>query len=448
MAGGTWQKQDKVLPGVYVNFTSEKTLGLSIGSRGVVAICEPMSWGKVGEIVTIELGDDTTPFCGYPIYAPQAKFLKEIFRGSNRTDAPTKVLLYRPDASGSVAATVTTGALTITALYKGVRGNDVTIVITEQVDAEGTFDVETVIDGVIVDTQTAKNAEELKPNKWVKFSGSGALAETAGTKLQSGADGTVQVGAYTTFLKAIEPYDFDIIIYDGKDETVKTAMTNFVERLANTQGKYSQLVAQGITTPDSRFVINVDPKITGIVLSDGTKLTDGQICWWVGGAEAGAAYNKSLTYARYPQAVEVLPAATIDEMKTAVKSGYLTLFSQDRETQVLQDINSLVTYNDDITEPYHKNRVIRTLHTIANDIYRQFSKDFIGVVDNNENGRMLFKSVICGYMLDLQTNNAIQNFLPDDVEVLAGNDIDSIVINIWVQPVDAVEKIYTTISVS
>ena len=33
MAGGTWTKQDKVRPGVYINFTSESQRGLSIGSR-------------------------------------------------------------------------------------------------------------------------------------------------------------------------------------------------------------------------------------------------------------------------------------------------------------------------------------------------------------------------------------------------------------------------------
>ena len=45
MAGGTWQTQNKVRPGVYINFQSEGGLGLSVGNRGVVTICEPMSWG-------------------------------------------------------------------------------------------------------------------------------------------------------------------------------------------------------------------------------------------------------------------------------------------------------------------------------------------------------------------------------------------------------------------
>lgn len=151
MAGGTWTKQDKVRPGVYINFTSESQRGLSIGSRGVVAICEPMSWGPVGKVMEVEAGADTTPFCGYPIYTAQARFLQEIFKGSDRTDGATKVLLYRPAASSAVQATVTEEQMTATALYPGVRGNDITIVVTEQADAEGTFDVQTVVDGVVVD---------------------------------------------------------------------------------------------------------------------------------------------------------------------------------------------------------------------------------------------------------------------------------------------------------
>ena len=112
------------------------------------------------------------------------------------------------------------------------------------------------------------------------------------------------------------------------------------------------------------------------------------------------------------------------------------------------DIDSFKTYTDQYIEAYHKNRVIRLLSTIANDVYTQFSNEFIGVVNNNEAGRLLFKSVIVGYLLDIQSNQGIQNFTAEDVEVLPGESIDSIVINIGVQPTDSVEKIYMTITVS
>jgi hypothetical protein len=42
----------------------------------------------------------------------------------------------------------------------------------------------------------------------------------------------------------------------------------------------------------------------------------------------------------------------------------------------------------------------------------------------------------------------VQNFDSEDVEVLAGNDIDSVVINVGITPVDAVEKMYCTVTVS
>ena len=76
MAGGNWSAQNKIRPGVYINFDSATQLGLTVGMRGVVAICEPMSWGAVGEVVEVKSGVDTTAYCGYPIYEKQALFLR------------------------------------------------------------------------------------------------------------------------------------------------------------------------------------------------------------------------------------------------------------------------------------------------------------------------------------------------------------------------------------
>ena len=447
MAGGNWSTQNKIRPGVYINFDSDTQLGLTVGQRGTVAICEPMSWGPVGQIMTVASGVDTTPYCGYPIYAPQALFLNEIFKGSNRTNGPTQVLLYRPAADSSAEATATTGELTITALYPGTRGNDITIIIVEDADNEGTFTVQTVVDGAVVDTQTGANISDLVANDWVTFSGTGALAATAGTPLTSGADGTVQTAAYTTFLTALEAYNFDILIYDGTDPTTIAAMQNFVDRLVSNEGMYCQLVAANMTNPDDRFCINVN--VGSIVLDDGTTITPQQACWWVGGAEAGAQYNQTLTYAQYPHAVDVTPRMTGAEIEAAILAGQLTLVPYDGVVKVETDIDSLVTYTSTISKVYRKNRIIRLCNTIANDIYQQFSESFIGVVNNNDAGRALFKSVIVGYLLTIQNNQGIQNFDPEnDIEVLPGNDIDSIVINLSIQAVDAVEKIYMTITVS
>ena len=445
MAGGTWTAQNMVRPGVYIRFTTNRALGLTVGERGVVTICEPMSWGPVGEVMTVANGDDMTPYTGYDITSEKNRFLREIFRGTNRTSPPTTLYLYRPAATSSAKATVTTGTLTATAKYPGVRGNDITIVVTEDVDNEGSFFVSTVVDGEIQDQQSAETVADLVPNDWVDWSGTGALTATVGAPLTSGADGTVAASAYSDYLEAIEPYKFDVIIYDGSDSTVQDSMVGFVNRLADENGQYTQLVAANLTAPDSRFVINV---MSGVTLADGTELTPQQVTWWAGGATAGAQFNESLTYATYPTAVAVSPLLTNNQIISALQSGQFILVADFDEVHVEQDIDSLTTYTTDIGVVYKKNRIIRLCNTIANDIYQQFSQNYIGVVNNNDAGRARFKAAIVGYLYQIQDAEGIQNFDPEDVEVLPGIDIDAIVVNVAFYAVDAVEKIYMTVSVS
>lgn len=443
--GGTWETQNKVRPGVYIRFRSEEGTGLTVGEHGTVAICEPMSWGPVGQVMTVEAGTDTTPFCGYSITQPQARFLQQIFLGSNRTAGANMVYLYRPSADSSSPASATVTPLTATAKYPGARGNDISIVITEDADSSGVFTVNTVVDGQIVDSQTAETVGDLKANDWVTFSGTGDLVATTGAPLTGGADGTVQATAYSTFLTNIEPYKFDILIYDGTESTVQTAMISFIKRIAEGNGQYAQLVASGLTNPDSRYVINVK---SGVTLNDGTALTAAQACWWVGGAQAGAMYNESLTNAVYPNAVAASPVNTNSQIIAALNAGEFVLTADNGAVRVEQDINSLVTYTAEIGSVYRKNRVMRLCNTIANDVYRQFVENYLGITNNNETGRALFKSAIVGYMLELQGAEAIQNFSADDVEVLPGNDIDSILINLAVHAVDSTEKVYMAVTVS
>lgn len=443
MAGGTWDAQKKVRAGVYIRFKSAST-GLSIGNRGVVAICEPLSWGPVATVQAIEAGSDVKNITGYDITDSHNRFLQEIFKGSNRTSAAQRVLLYRPTASSSASATATIGNLTATAKYAGAKGNAITIIVIANTDSDD-FTVITVVDDLTVDEQVGATVADLSANDWVTFSGTGALTSNTGTALTGGADGAVAATAYSSFLTAIEPYKFDVLCYDGSNTTVLAAFESFIERINEENGQYAQLVCSNETGPDNRFIINVQ---NGVILDDGTTLTAAQACWWVAGAEAGAAYNESLTYAKYPKAVAVSPELTNSQAIAAINAGQFVFLADEGEVKVESDINSLTTYTSDIGRVYRKNRVIRICNAIANDIYSSFSENFIGVVNNNEVGRSRFKSVIVGYLLELQANQGIQNFEADDVEVLPGSDIDSVVINLAISVVDSVEKIYMTIEVS
>lgn len=99
MAGGSWTAQNKVRPGIYINFTSKGGRNLTPGGRGVLAGIRPLSWGPVGELMTIDAGADVTPYTGYGITSPQARFLREAMKGTDVTGGPTRILLYRPAAA-------------------------------------------------------------------------------------------------------------------------------------------------------------------------------------------------------------------------------------------------------------------------------------------------------------------------------------------------------------
>lgn len=440
MAGGTWTSQNKKQPGVYINVKSSMAQAVSVGDRGVVAICEPLSWGPEGEIMAINAGDDFTPYIGYDFTNDKALFLREIFKGSGHTRGPVKVMLYRPATTGAAKATATIEPLTITAKHNGIRGNDISITVIADPDNEGSFTVQTVVDGAVKHTQTGKAVADLQCNDWVVFSGTGDLAASAGTSLSGGNDGTVSSAAYSAFLAALEPYTFNILIYDSTDNMVQAAYIAFIKRMRDNLGKKCQAVMAGAES-NSDAVISVK---NGVILSNGSIITPQQATWWVGGAEAGANYSESLVYAQYPDAVNVSPRLTASEIDEALSKGQIVFFEEFGSVKVVSDINTLTTYTPDKSEAFGLNQVIRTLDAIANDVYKNFSQNYIGKIQNNSSGRDLLKAWIVGYLNEIQANGGIQNFVADDVVVEAGEAINSVVITLAIQPVAAVEKIYIT----
>lgn len=441
MAGGTWTNQNKRQPGIYINVKSDRNSGASVGERGIVTICRPLSWGPEKQVLTVGAGDDYTSFTGYGETAEQTKFLREIFKGSDHTAGPAKVLLYRPGCAGAAAAAAAAEPLTVTALYKGVRGNDITVRIAADPDGGEIFLVQTIVDGAVKDEQRVKEISELKENDWVRFSGTGAPKAAAGLQLTGGADGTVAASAYSDYLTAVEPYPFNIMIYDGGDQTVKDAVAAFVKRMRNDTGMSCQAVMAEYQA-DSENVISVK---NGVILTDGTVLSPEQTTWWTGGAQAGAAYNESLTYAKYPGAERVSPRLTQAQLDEALEDGQLVFMEEFGSVKLVSDINTLVSFTPDKGGDFQLNQVIRTLDTAANDIYKHFSQSFIGKMQNNAAGRDLLKSWIIGYLNEMQAAGALQNFKTEDVTVSAGAALNAVVIDLALQPVAAVEKIYISV---
>ena len=435
--GGNWTVQNKVRPGVYINFKSEAQALGTLGERGIVSLPLTLPWGPAKQVIAVEAGADTIDTLGYSITAPQLLLVREALKRA-RT-----LLLYRLNAG--VKATATIGTMTVTAKYGGVRGNDISIVVETNIDDSAKFDVKTLVSGQEVDSQTVETIEELQSNNWVDFSGSGTLTTTAGTPLTGGDDGSVTQQDYLDYLAAIEVYEFNTIGLTATDSATKAVFVSFARRLRDDEGKKIQIVMENYPEADYEGVISVK---NGVVLSDGTTLTAAQAVAWVAGATAGAAANQSLTYDAYDGAVDASPRYTNSQIVAALQNGEFVFTGIDGRAVVEQDINTLKTFTPDKGKAFSKNRVLRVLDGLGNDYLRVFSQSYIGKVPNNDDGRNLFKSECINITNQYQNIGAVQNFDPQtDIEVLPGSDSDSVVVNQWVQPVDSIEKIYMTVTV-
>lgn len=484
MAGGYWTSQNKNLPGVYINFRSRPSSMYTIGDRGVAAIAEAMPWGEEETLVEINSVSEILAKTGYPITDPSNKFLRQILTGSDRSTGAQKVLLYRLKKTGAVKAAVNVKALNeeeipeeatafvATAKYPGTGGNSIVVKVIPDFSTEAETTsrahyavntVETYFNGVLVDSQTVGSytddqtytrghPSDLTDTEWVTFNSTGYLnefpdkVETA--ILAGGTNGTVSNGAYDNARTALETVPFDVYIYDGTNADVKAAFKIWVERLASDYGRYAQLVCGEFTTADSEFVISV---MNGYTDLTGTYIPANEAARWVGGATAGANYWQSLTYAHNTDANSIPQSdkKTVAEQEQIVAAGGL-VFDEDTDgyVKIVKDIDTFVSFAPEKGKAFSKNRVIRVLQTIAESVKYTFETSYVGKVNNDAMGRSLLNGEIVGMMTEMQGRGGIQNFVPTDVEVLPGNEADSVVINLSVQPTDAVEKIYMTVVVS
>lgn len=438
MAGGTWTTQNKVRPGAYINFKSAPQALGTAGERGITSLPLSLPWGVSKQVIAIEAGEDVRSKLGYSLTHPALLLVKEALKRAKT------LLLYRLNTG--VKAKAISGNLTATARYGGARGNDLSIRVAVNVDNKDLFDVVTLLDGVEADKQTVADVDGVADNEWLAFSGTGALAETAGAPLAGGADGSVTAQDYLDYLSAMEVLEVNTIGLPATDAATKAVFVSYVKRMRETEGKKLQVVLENYPAADYEGVISVK---NGVVLSDGTTLTAAQAVAWIAGAVAGARMNQSLTYTAYDDAVDASPKYTNSQTIAALQAGEFLFTASAGAAVVEQDINTLHSFTADKGKAYAKNRVIRVLDGISNDFGSIFHRFYIGKVSNNADGRNLLKNEYVKYLEALQEMEAIQGFdAQKDLSVAAGEDSEAVVSELHVQPVDSIEKLYLTVTVT
>lgn len=460
MAGGTWKVQNKVRPGAYINFKAVPAPNSNLGTRGIMTMPVAMSWGPekgVIELLSTDLLDGKSlAKIGYTGADPESLIYRLALSNCY------KALIYRLDTGGTKASGSNEG-LTAVAKYPGILGNSIHFVVAENKYDENYWDVITIFREAEKERQTVlKTAEvdDLKDNDFIEWSGSGTLSATAtaGVALTGGTNGTLSAAAYSSddgYFNAIKGLNWNVMaIPQGEDiatDAIKSLVISLITNLRDEQGKKVQAVLFN-KLANYEGIISVRQGYKTI----GETITPELFTAYAAGLTAGAEVDESNTYKAINDAISIVymegevPYDNEKIIEMLNKGQFILTTRQDGTIIVEQDINTLhQPYpSADVNYSFTKNRVIRTLDEINNSIKLLFETTYIGKVDNNDDGRNVFKADIISYLNILQGIGAIQNFdSTTDISVSAGEAIDAVVVDLAVQPVDSMEKLYMTVNV-
>lgn len=434
LGGGTFVTQNKVLPGAYINFVSASNANATLSERGIATMLLELDWGVDGKVFEVTNGDfqkNSMEIFGYEYTHEKLKGLRDLFLF-------TKILYAYKLTSGGVKASNDFAE----ALYSGVRGNDIKIVISKNADDASKFDVVTLLGNVTVDEQEGvSRASDLKDNAYIRFIPTATLEVTAGLPLSGGTNGVVTGASHQAYLDAIEAYTFNTMGVVTDDATTKSLYASFVKRLRDEMGMKFQLVLYN-KAADYMGTINVK----NTVRDPGAN--PASLVYWVTGASAGREVNKSNQNRIYNGEFDVVANYTQSELKASILAGEFVLHRVDKDIRVLEDINSMVTTTDSIGDIFKDNQTIRVIDQIANDIAVIFNTKYLGVVPNDKAGRCSLWSDIVKHHEQLEEIRAIEDFEDSDIAVSQGNTKKSVVVEDAITVVNAMSKLYMTVTVA
>lgn len=430
LGGGSFTGQDKALPGSYINFVSASKASPAMSGRGIAAVPLVLGWGPAKQVFTVTSGQfqkDCQRIFGYPYDADEMRDLRELFLNV------TEGVFYRMNAGTAASNSLAT------ARHGGSRGNKLSVSIARDVDDGGMLTVSTYLDGREVDSQAVPESGRPADNDYIVFKEGAELAATAGAPLSGGSDGEGITGAdHSGFLSAVEPYAFHTLCCPSTDDTVKMLYVAFTKRLRDESGAKFQAVVYRKADADYEGVISVENRCA--------EKEEGLV-YWVAGASAACAINKTNENRVYNGEYTVEAGHTQAQLSEGVRSGKYMFHTVGDSVRVLMDINTLVTHTPEKGADFSSNQTVRVLDQVGNDIALLFSGSYLGKVPNDGAGRISLWGDIVAYGKQLAAMRAAGPINADDITVEEGQTKRSVAVTLPVEPVNCMSQLYMTVIV-
>lgn len=484
MAGGTWRMQNKVRPGVYINVRGDgkPVLTTPLG-RLLMFQNKPLGWGKNG-IIELKATSDFTALTGHNSTDEVLAPVHEALKGAET------VLLLNDFTGGAKSTATKTGVYTVNAKYEGEQGNNISVSFVPSPLADGANTQDVTVTTIFGTKQVDQVKITLPKASADAIAKAGLTKEdqleihndyvdiTFGTPadVTKELNGKGEYPLYTAIFNGLTQSATNVTLTGGTNGTnnVVDDMHDYLENeyyaVATTAGweessNIHKLLAEEIkllrenvgikvravipnTTGVAYNYEGVSTVLNGYVLNDGTVISPNIAAARFAGMSASATPDQALTYAQLDDAVEAKPKLNNDKTIEALSAGQIVFTTLAGSRVVIeQDINSLTKFTSEKSKDFSKNRIIRTLDEICTNTTQTFETSFLGKVSNNEAGRNVFKANRIGYLTGLQNQNMIRDFENSDLTLSQGGEKDAVLMELYVTPVDAMEKLYVNLIV-
>jgi hypothetical protein len=485
MPGGTWNPSaPPVRMGAYFNFLAALQQAVSPGQSGRCVIVGTGSWGPVGTVVEVgsqALFDQT--------FGAGTGTLRDgvlaAFGGFDEVGGATTVLCYRAALPSAAAATATVNAgdsspgITLTAKYKGTRGNNFSYVIqTNTVDSSKKdlllFESGVLLESLegIVNTNTAFAAAVTAGSQYLaaatQGAGARAMQNVTSTPLAGGSDGSaITITEVSAALALLKGLNFNTIALSGINDTaMQKAFVTWADAEVNARGlrsfafiggandetyaaaKLRSIGSGSDVNANSINVVNVGASDL-IRLVDGVQINGSQLACRLAGAQASIGFRRSLTNVRLT-GYQVKAPLTDSQYVDAINNGVLTL-SNDTPTRVQIELGVTSLATPDLGSKPKASQKIRNVavqHFIETTLTRVAKDGYIGSMPNSSVAQNDLIVSFQKFLEALEDQGALQRGTSvaelDTNYVSTGN---AVFVKFSIVHLDTVERIFTTVRV-
>lgn len=291
-----------------------------------------------GVDMSSEITDDALHFFisyNHFVYAPYYDTtMDELKIKQGEANAQT-LYAYRINGGGAKAANTF-----CTAKYTGTAGNKLYVVIAANADSTSMFDVSLYYDTTLLDAQTVAAATALKDNDFVTWKTNATLEVTTKTALSGGTNGTANAAAHQAALDKFESYSFNTLGCPTDDTTTAKLYMNYTKRMRDEVGAKFQTVIFNLSAnakiADYEGVIEVASKAADYP-SNVAGIGQYALVYWVTGASAGCAVNKSNTNKKYDGELSIDVDKTQADLAADIEAGRFVMHNVNGDVRVLED---------------------------------------------------------------------------------------------------------------